>query len=512
MVWTFLSEHAGALQQKVLEHLFLSSLSLLLASTLAIPLGISIFRFASLRKILLPIGSVSQTIPSLALLGLLIPFLGLGTLPTIVALTFYGIYPLLKNTYAGLKAVPAECLEAAEGLGFSPFQRLWFVELPLALPLIIAGLRVAMSMTIGIASIAALIGAGGLGDFIMQGIALNNSSLILLGAIPAAFLAIAFDYTISLVEVRLKKRKEGPPLLLKFQKSYLVLFGLLILGGGSLFYDQAMTNEKENTIVIASKNFTESIILAEMMAQVIEAKTSLAVKRKFNLGTTDIIHQALLKREVDLYPEYTGTAYMTVLKKALFSSGGSLFQKVRQAYKDNFQLMWLAPFGFSNSQTLVITRAAARQYNIYTLSDLGRLSSSLSLAATPEFLKRDDGVPLLLKAYGLTFKAITQVDPTLMYLAISNKVVDVIAAFATDGKLQKYELIPLTDDKRAFPAYEAAPVIRLAVLKVYPELQDILAPLAGAITQDKMRTLNYQVDVEGKSPSAIVRAFLSSVM
>lgn len=509
MLIEFLSEHAAALQQKTLEHIFLSALALLIASSIAIPLGIGIFRFPSLRKIILPLGSISQTIPSLAMLGFLIPVLGLGNKPTLLVLAFYAFYPILKSTYAGLKAVPAECLEAAEGLGFSTVQKLWFVELPLALPVIISGLRIATAMTIGITSIAALIGAGGLGDFIMQGIALNNSSLILLGAIPTALLALGFDYAISHLEGHLQNRKDRSAKGLKFQKSFLFFVTLMIFMGGSIFYYHEGAEKKENLIVIASKNFTESLILAEMMAQVIEAKTSLAVTRKFNLGTTDIIHQAMLKNEVDLYPEYTGTAYLTVLNKTHPIENGSLFQKVQTDYKNNFQFLWLSPFGFSNSQALAIGGDYAADHQIRTLSDLARISPTLSIATPPEFLKRPDGLPGLGKAYGLKFKSIRQVDPNLMYLALKNNTVDVIAAFSTDGKLQKHNLITLEDDKQFYPAYEAAPVARQAVLKIHPEISQALSPLFGLINQERMMDLNYQVDGEGKSPAEVVRQFLA---
>lgn len=508
MLLDFLSEHAFALQQKTLEHIALTGFSLFIACLIAIPLGVGASRFTLLRKIIFPVGSVSQTIPCLAMLGFLIPILGLGNTPTIAVLTFYAIYPILKSTHIGLKNIPGECIEAAEGLGFSTIQKLWWVELPLALPVIISGLRVATAMTIGITSIAALIGAGGLGDFIMQGLSLNDTSLILLGAIPTAFLALAFDYAISQIEARLQNRKEKSSRFSGVQKSYLVFFSLLILIGGGIFYYKGVINKKTDLIVIASKNFTESFILAEMMSQVIEARTSLNVTRKFNLGTTHILHEAMLKGEIDLYPEYTGTAYLTVLKQALAVGKGSLFPSVQSAYKKKFNLTWLEPFGFSNSQALAINADFAERHRISTLSDLKRLSPTLNIAAPPEFLKRPDGLSGLFQTYGLQFKNILQVDPNLMYLAIKNKKVDVIAGFSTDGKLQKYKLITLEDDKNFYPSYEAAPIVRQSILVAHPEIYQALSPLFGFLDQEKMIALNYQVDVEGKSPRDVVRQFL----
>lgn len=443
------------------------------------------------------------------MLAFLVPFLGLGDAPALVVLTFYALYPILRGTYTGLQGVPPECIEAAEGLGFSSFQKLKWVELPLALPVIISGLRVATAMTIGIATIAAFIGAGGLGDFITQGLALNDSSLILLGAIPTAFLALSFDYGISLLETHFDHRKTKLSKHPRVKEVILVAICLILatLAGNSL-YKQYMYKRSES-VVIASKNFTEQYILAELMAQLIEGKTHLKVIRKFNLGATDIIQQAMLNGEVDLYPEYSGTAYMTVLKEPFHMGDKSIFQKVRSAYKEKFHLIWLDPFGFSNSQSLAIERDFAQKRDIHTLSDLARISNDLSIAAPPEFLKRADGLPGLSKVYGFKFQRIMQVDPNLMYSAIENHKVDVIAAFTTDGKLEKYNLVTLKDDKKFYPPYQAAPVIREASLELHPEIRQALAPILGFITEEKMRDLNYKVDVEGLSPAEAARQFLA---
>lgn len=483
----------------------------MMASTIAIPLGIWVARVSLFRNIILNAGSISQTIPSLAMLALLVPVLGLGNAPALIVLTFYAIYPMLRSTYTGLKDVPTECIEAANGLGFSNFQRLWLVELPLSFPMIISGLRIATAMTIGITTIAAFIGAGGLGDFIMQGLSLNDSSLILLGAIPTALLALAFDFGISQIEGRLQHRKTKLP---KFPRIHKFLFAvtsliIVVLIGGSLLKENLL--KKEETVVIASKNFTEQYILAEIMAQLIEAKTPLKVIRKFNLGTTHIVHQAMLKGEVDLYPEYSGTAYRVVLKNTEKTDASEVFDGVRSVYKEKFNLVWLKPFGFSNSQSLALKRDYAQKNQLRSLSDLARISPTLILAAPPEFLKRIDAFPGLSQAYGLKFKQIMQVDPNLMYAAIHHQKVQVIAAFTTDGNLQKYDLIPLKDDKEFYPPYQAAPVIRQSILKSYPQIYKALSPLFGYITHEKMIELNRKVDGEGLSPVDVARQFLSEL-
>lgn len=508
LLLNFLEEHALALQQKTCEHIALAGLSLLIASAIAIPLGILIFRVPLLKKIVLNVGSLSQTIPSLATLALLVPLLGLGSTPTIIVLTFYAFYPILHSTYAGLKSVSAEYIEAAKGLGFSNFQRLRIVELPLAFPVIISGIRVATAMTIGTTAIAALIGAGGLGDFIMQGLSLNQPSLILLGALPIALLALFFDYGISRFEKRLRRRKAKSSLFRTQKYFFIVIIMSISVFLGYTFFKFIINDRKDNTIVIASKNFTEQYILAEIMAQLIEQKTSLKVIRKFNLGTTDIVHQAMLRGEVDLYPEYTGTAYLTILKKPAKTNHQEIFEDVKSEYKNRFHILWLEPFGFSNSHVLAVKKEFAKANHILSLSDLAAISHHLTIATTPEFLKRPDGLPGLRQAYGFNFKNTMQIDPCLLYLTLNNQKVDVIEAFTTDGNLQKYQLFTLDDDKKFCISYYASPVISQSVLEKNPQIYEALSHLFGSINEKQMAFLNYQVEGKERSPAEVARQFL----
>jgi osmoprotectant transport system permease protein len=509
-LFPFLSEHAPELLQKTMEHLSLTMLALLFASCIAIPLGILIQHSPFLRQTILKAGSVSQTIPSLAMLAFLVPFLGLGMAPTLVVLTFYAVYPLLLSTYTGLSNVPRECIEAADGLGFSTYNKLRYVELPLALPVMISGLRVATAMTIGIATIAAFIGAGGLGDFIMQGLSLSNSSLILLGAIPTALLALTLDFGISQLEKQFQNRgvKRSPFAKLLFTCAGVFLLFILCF---SVFND--LRGRDKDTIIVASKNFNEQNLLAEIISQQIENKTNLRVNRKFNLGTTSIVHHALINGEIDLYPEYTGVAYTNVLQKEMKDNltDKDVYDSVRSNYKRKFNLVWLKPFGFSNSQSLAIKNKFAEKHHISSISDLASISETISLAAPPDFLKRPDGLPGLNRVYGFKFKDIVQVDPNLMYAAIDNNQVEVIGAFTTDGKLKKHDLITLKDNKKLFPPYFAATVIRAEILEAYPQLYDAMEPLFGAITNEKMIELNAQVEVMGKSPRDVARQFLAGL-
>ncbi|WP_423063020.1 glycine betaine ABC transporter substrate-binding protein [Candidiatus Paracoxiella cheracis] len=461
-----------------------------------------------LRSPILGITSIFQTIPSLALLAFLVPFLGIGIKPTIVTLTVYALLPIVRNTFTGLNAVPPESIEAARGLGFTRWQRMAMVEIPLAMPVIVAGIRTATAMTVGITTIAAFIGAGGLGVFITQGLSLDNSGLILLGAIPAALLALALDFIIANIETSLSHRQRQA---LKFKKTRLtiiIVIILIILYLAARFAIAPLFNHRKDTIIIGSKNFTEQYILSDMMADLITAKTNLNVKLKLNVGATAILQAALLKGNVDLYPEYTGTAYLTVLKYKKLLGAAKTYQIVKQQYQKRYNLIWLKPFGFSNSETLAVRQDFATRRGLTNLTQLAQISLQLTIAAPAEFLKRPDGFPGLKKAYGFNFKKILLLEPNLMYQAIKNNDVQVIEVFTTDGRIVAYHLFPLKDNKHFYPPYAAAPVIRDATLKAHPEVASALAPMTGLINQKTMQHLNYLVDVKKLSPARVAHDFL----
>ena len=507
-LFTFLINHSQALAVKLLEHIYLSLSATLAAILIGVPLGIWITRQARVRNTILNITSIFQTIPSLALLAFLVPFLGIGTKPTIVTLTIYALLPITRNTFTALFGLDENIIEAANGLGFTRWQRLYLVELPLALPIIIAGIRTATAMTVGITTIAAFIGAGGLGDFITQGLALDSPRLILLGAIPTALLALALDFLIAQIEIALTKRKADQQKHRVFKYALALSIAAIIIAAITHVVYQRLTSQRDDTVIVASKNFTEQFILADIMADLIQAKTHLHVVKKLNLGTTAIIQNALINGKADIYPEYTGTAYIVVLKKTQPLSPKQTYAFVKQAYAQQFHFTWLAPFGFNNSQTLAVTNQFAKQYQIQTLSQLVPYAPQLTLAAPAEFLKRSDAFPGLKRVYGFQFKNIRQMQPDLMYQAIKNNNVNVIEVFTTDARIKEYQLTALQDDKHFYPPYDAAPVIRDATLKAHPQIRQALAPLAGLINNQTMLQLNYQVDVLHQSPQQVARRFL----
>lgn len=505
---SFLISHLDMLWTKLIEHIYLSFSATFLAIIIGVPLGIWILRQPKMRNFVLGTTSIFQTIPSLALLAFLIPILGIGVKPTIVALTIYALLPITRNTFTGLQEVPEDNIEAANGLGFTYWQRLRLVELPLALPFIIAGIRTATASTIGIATIAAFIGAGGLGDFITQGLALNSSRLILLGAIPAAALALILDFIIAQIELLFSKHRRRSAHYFKTTLTVAIILATILAIGLCKNAIDALLTDKQDTVVIASKNFTEQFILADLMTDLIKAKTHLKVIKKLNLGTTAIVQNALLKGSIDLYPEYTGTAYVVVLHQTQRQDAQQTYQVVKENYKNLYHLIWLAPFGFNNSQTIAIPKAFAQEHNLTTLSNLTPFTPNMIIAAPAEFLKRYDGLPGLKAMYHFHFRKVLQVQPDLMYQAIQKGLVHTIAAFTTDGRIMAFNLVALEDDKHFYPPYYAAPVIRESILKTHPEIRQALAPLAGLIDNTTMRQLNYQVDVGHKTPAEVAKQFL----
>lgn len=508
---SFLIAKLPELGEKFFQQIYLTGFAVLLAIAIGIPLGILALRTLRLHNIILSIASVLQTIPSLALLAFLIPFLGIGIKPAIVVLSLYALLPIVRNTVTGIEGVSPEIIEAADGLGFTRWQKLRMVEFPLALPTIIAGIRTATAMAVGIATIAAFIGAGGLGDFIFQGISLNDNRLVLLGAIPAAFLALFLDYFIGQIEKVIAERKNK----IKRAKNLKVVSGIaiLLIAFISFFTIKALPSLgscSDNTIRIATKNFTEQYILGYIMADLIEAKTNLKVEKKFNLGSTDVCQQAMLKGDIDMYPEYTGTAYAVILKQQNPGNEEQIYQQVKDAYQKQFNITWLPTFGFNDTQAIAVREDLAQKYNLNTITDLVPLAKTLRIGVPAEFMQRPDAFPGLQKTYAINFGDIRQMDPGLIYKAIENNNVDVILAFSTDGRIAAYHLKILQDDKHFFPPYYAAPLIRTDVLKVHPEIALALQPLVNLIDDKTMQQLNYQVDVLKKSPEEVAKEFLKS--
>jgi osmoprotectant transport system substrate-binding protein len=273
----------------------------------------------------------------------------------------------------------------------------------------------------------------------------------------------------------------------------------------------ASCGNKEKKIVIASKPMTEQYILAEMLTQLIEANTDIKIEEKLGIGGgTSNIQPAMLKGEIDIYPEYTGTGWLFVLKKDLIKDPNMLYQEVKKEYSTKYAIKWLGLYGFNDTYALAIKKSTADKLNINTYSDLAAKGSSLKFGAEPDFYEREDGYKGLQKTYGLNFKEKEELDIGIKYEAINSGKVDVINAFSTDAMLKKYDLKVLKDDKNFFPSYFGATLVREATLKKYPELENILNKLDGKISNEEMIKMNYEVEKEKQDPKDVAKEFLKN--
>lgn len=522
ILFEYIIERLPELWLRTGEHLMLTGCSTLAAMFIGIPAGILMSRTAWLRGPVMGVIGILQTIPSLAMLVFLLALLKkIGVLPALIALTLYALLPIARNTLTGLDEVSAEVIEAAEGIGMKEYQQLTMVRIPLAAPVIVAGIRTAAVVGVGIATLSAFIGAGGLGQFINRGLALANTKLILLGAVPAALLALVVDFSIGAFEwgMRPQIRRHKKKWVRSLMRPLALTLPVVIILMGSIAYftkpawifkSEASFETNGKAIRIATKNFTEQLILGEMMAQLIEAKTDFKVQRRFNLGGSMICHGALVNGEIDLYAEYTGTGLTAILKHPVIADPEQALRYVTKAYHDRFNLQWLKPFGFNNTYAITVRKADAEKYGWNTISDLQGSAKGLRAGFTAEFAERPDGYPGLRQAYSLQFREVMDFDPSLMYEAVARKEVDVICAFATDGRIASYHLKPLKDDRQFFPPYYAAPLIRDDILKKNPKIGDVLELLGGIIDDVTMQQLNFEVDAKQRKIEEVVTEFLKT--
>lgn len=502
------------------EHLVLVVSSVALALLIALPLGLAIQAHPRWRRLVLGLANAVQTIPSLAIFGLLltVPLLGgIGSTPAVVALTLYALLPLLRGLLTGLQQVPPGLKQAGQALGLSGGQVLRYVELPLALPSLMAGLRVAAVIAVGVATIGAAIGAGGLGVFIFRGIATVNNTLLLAGALPAAAIALAADACLGALENHLVQGTRRP-----LRRSRLgirewlrrrwalaaALIGAALLAV-VLGWHQLAPPGSAGSVVIGAKGFTEQQLLGELLAQEIEEHTSLQVRREFSLGSTFLCHEAVRQGRVDGYVEYTGTAWSAILKQPAgpgASDRASLWNRARRLYAERYGLRMFPSLGFENTFAILIRRAQGQQLGLRTISQAVQPARGWRAGFGYEFLNRGDGYPGLASRYGLRFAAPpTAMDLGLTYRALADGRVDLIAGDSTSGLIPSLKLQVLLDDRNYFPSYDAVPVFNAASLERHPELVPVLENLAGRLSAATMQQLNAAVDLDHQSPELVVR-------
>lgn len=505
----FWRSHAVEFSTLVGQHLMLVGVSTLVATALGVPLGILAVRRPRVGSPIVWIANAAQTIPSLALFGFLLPlpFIGgLGARVAIVVLIVYALLPIIRTTAAGLASVDRALIEAGTALGMTPAQLLRQVELPLALPSIVAGIRVASVIAVGTATIAAAVGAGGLGEYIFRGLAMVDSTVILAGAIPAAALALAIDGALTWVEriVRrslVRTHRNGRAVAIAAGTAAVVLVAAVALSRAPA----------ANVVRIGSKNFTEQIVLGEIVAQAIESATGLKVERRLNLGGTFICDRAIRAGDIDAYVEYTGTAHTAIFQDPPDTDPARVLARVRERYADA-GLTVLEPLGFENTFAILVRGEDARRLGLSTIDDVRPHARGWRAGFGYEFLQRKDGFPGLAHQYRLQFATPPRaMDLSLIYRALAQHEVDLIAGDATSGLIEAYDLAMLRDNRRYFPPYDATLVVRGAALLAHPGLRDALTRLSGRISIDAMRRMNYAVDAERRDPAAVARDFVRTL-
>ncbi len=484
------------------EHVLIVFISTAFAVLIGVPLGVVLTRISSLREPVLGFANVMQTVPSLALFGLLIPlpFIGgIGARTAVIALALYALLPVIRNTVTGILGIDPKVREAAVAMGMTGWQRLRRIELPLAMPVLLTGIRVAVVISVGVATVAAAIGAGGLGTYIFRGIRQNDANLLLAGAAASAVLALIFDFALGRIEssYRIGKRNAFGARALG-----LALLGILFLVSVPLLVPRARVTE--GPIVVGSKDFTESVILAEILAQKLE-RSGVPVERRFELGG-NIPHDSLLADEIDVYPEYTGTAYTAILKRAPVTDPQTVYEQTKREYQESFDLLVSPSLGFANDFAILVRGEVARRHGLRTISAAVPFARDWQAGFGQDFMSRADGYPGFVRAYGFNFtKSPREMDLSLTYAALAAGELDIIAGNSTDGLISVLDLFQLEDDRRYFPPYQA---VFIARSENGARLERIFDELTNAISTDEMRRMNYAVDGEKRAPSEVAAEWI----
>ena len=492
-----LSERRGDLGIALLQHIQISLISLLIAMVIAMPLAFWTVKHAKVAEFLLQIASILQTIPSLALLGLLIPLVGIGTVPAVIALIVYALLPIFQNTYLGLTEIDPALEEAADAFGMSRMQKLLKVELPLAMPTIISGIRTALVLIIGTATMAALIGAGGLGSFILLGIDRNNTALIIIGAVCSGALAIILSALIKWLEHASVKTALG-----------VLAVSVLFLAGSGVY--ETVANQKE-TITVAGKLGSEPEILINMYKELIEqGDAHVQVTLKPNFGKTTFLFSALKNGKIDIYPEFTGTILETFAKTPVKTTGLSekeTYDKAKELVNKQDKLTLLRPMAYDNTYALAVKASFKQKNHLKKISDLANITNKLKGGMTLEFIDRGDGFKGIKKLYGIDFP-VKSMEPALRYQAIDQNKVNIVDAYSTDSELRQYHLSILKDNKHNFPIYQGAPLMSNDFARRHPQVVRSLNKLAGKITEKQMQEMNYEVNVKNMDPGQVAHHYL----
>ncbi len=471
------------LPERLTAHILLSTVALLIGIVVSIPLGMLATRFTRVQSGVLGVASVLQTIPGLAMIALTFAAIGrIGVAPALLALTLYSILPILRNTVTGLTNVNPDLLEAARGMGMTPWQTLRQVQFPLAVPVIIAGIRTASVWVVGTATLGTVVGATSLGNYIFAGVQTRNNTAVVVGCVAAAALAIALDALFGQLERGVQGRNR--------LRTSVALAGLAIVMAGGFVGRNA-----NPPVVIGSKSFTEQYILAALLEDRLhDAGVDTTVST--GLGSS-VIFDALVQGEIDCYVDYSGTIWANAMKREDLPGRETVLAELSEWIENSHGATCLGALGFENAYALAMRRDRAEALNIETVEDIARHAADLRMGSDYEFFDRPEWANLR-DTYGLRFREQVTMDPSLMYQAVAAGEVDVISAFSTDGRIAALDLKVLSDPRGALPPYDAI-LLLSARAAVDADIVEALSPLIGRILDNTMREANMWVDEEGKS-------------
>lgn len=492
------------------EHITISACALIIAAVIGVPAGCLGVRFGHSRRWITGLFQMMRIIPSLAILLLLIPVMGTGVRPAVTALVILGIPPILLNTAAGLAGVPEFMLETAAGCGMTGGQIWRKVHLPLAMPMILAGLKTALVEIIASATLAAKIGAGGLGGIIFTGLGINRFDLLIIGGVSVAALSLSGGLLFGLADQAFLTRRHVNRQRRTHMKLSKKLASILML---ILIFTQAACSfaDTSDAIRIGSKDFTENLVVAEIYALALE-DAGYQVARNPGISGS-IIHTAIISDEIDIYPEYTGTALLSILKQDLITDPDEVYRVVKEEYERQFALVWLDSSQANDSQGLVIRTELAQDLGITTISGLQARAGLIRFASQGEFDQRDDGIPGLEKVYGpFRFSSSKVYDNGLKYQVLGSKEADAAPVYTTEGQLMDTEQFTvLEDDLQMWPPYYLAPVVQKSVLDANPGIAEVLNQVSAALDTESVIRLNAAVDVDKREYEEVAKEFWESI-
>ena len=491
----------------VAEHLFIVLAASLLSLAIGLPLGVAAYLNAKARPVILRVVDILQTIPSLALLGILMVFFGAGKVTVIVGITLYSLLPIVRNTQLGLQEVDPGVKEAARGMGMSRLYRLVVVELPLALPTILTGVRIAVVNAIGTAVFAAFVGGGGLGGVITRSIRIQNIGLLLQATGALILIAVAADLIMGWFEGQLRRTR-------RVTKKMWLPVGVVL---GAFLVLVPFAGQKPQGLLLYDGDYSETQLMVRMAKLLIEDRTGLEVTIQDQMSQVNNFNA--LKGDnhsCDLMMSYDGTLLTTFLglDPTDVPEGESIYSYADSVAEERYGLRLLQPLGFDNTYAIAVTQAAAEKYALSKISDLQPVAGQLVFGAEHEFFTQEGSMKFnpFSEYYGLRFKDVVSVDVSLKYAAAEKGSFDVTEVYTTDGLNRKAGLVVLEDDKNFFPEYNGAFLIREDTLTRFadtaPELEETLDLLAGKITNEDMVEMTYQVDVQGRSTDEVAKEFL----